>query len=153
MLLIFSLPSSILYTVCFAGKRPWELRRSTEAPLSHRNQCSWNASSELPPPLIPWLCDITLRHTFANHCPTASLKNWFSTAALFMLAVLGQACVSWPIRGGWVFRRRSLKETGAKTDGFRQRMCFLSIKAYKHILSVTQNKITNLKISRMCPLI
>ena len=88
-------------------------KRSTEAPRSHRKHCSWNASSELSPPLFPWLCDLILRHTFSNYCPTASLKDWFSTAALFILAVLGQACVSWPIRGHWVFGRRCLKETGA----------------------------------------
>ena len=54
-----------------------------------------------------------------------------------------------------------LKETGAKTeveyraealDSIRKPMCFLSTKAYKPVLVVTQNEITNLKISVICPL-
>ena len=56
---------SVYYIISFAYKRSWNLKRSkstpTEAPFSHRKPCSWNASSEVPP-LIPWLCDITLRH-------------------------------------------------------------------------------------------
>ena len=51
---------------CFcSSKRSWKLKRpkSTpiEASLSHRNQCSWNASTAVQP-LILWLCDITLHH-------------------------------------------------------------------------------------------
>ena len=71
--------------------------------FSHRKHCSWNASS-LAPPLILWLCDITLRHHVTHlhyWCLAASLarKNWFGTATLLLWAVPGQACVSWPIRG------------------------------------------------------
>ena len=36
-------------------------------------------------------------------------NNWFSTAA----KCCGQACVSWPIKADWAFRRGDLKETGA----------------------------------------
>lgn len=43
-------------------------------------------------------------------CLTArsSRKNWLSTAALWVLVLLGQACVSWPIRRDWAFRRERL---------------------------------------------
>ena len=128
----------------------------TEAPLSHSKHCSWNASSVVPP-LILWICDITLCHRVThlyNLCPAASLacKNWFSTAALLLSAVLAQACWSWPIREDWLFRRRSLKETVAKTERFRQKgntelqqwstrkpKCFVSSNGRKPVLVVTHN--------------
>ena len=67
-----------------------------EAPLSHRKRCSWNASSVVSP--------IILGHYVTSHRVTMSLnwclaaglahENSFSAAALLLLAVLGQACVS-----------------------------------------------------------
>ena len=129
-----------------ACKRSWRLKRSksapTEAPLSHRKQSSWNTSSVVQP-LIVWLCYITVHH-HVTHLhevfPVASLarKNWFSTAALSLLAVSAQACVSWPIRTYLVFRKGGLKETGAKTERFRQRG------------NTTPNYILNLKMSIIC---
>ena len=50
-----------------------------------------------------------------NLCLAESLtwRNWFSRAALLLLMVLCQACVSWPTRADWVFEGGGLKETGA----------------------------------------
>ena len=47
-----------------------------EPPLSHRKHCSRNASS-VAPPLIPWLCDITLHpcQSFAQFDSSLSHKN------------------------------------------------------------------------------
>ena len=72
--------------------------------LSHRKHCSWNASSAVRP-LTLWLCDITLHHHLHNLFLLATLKHqiWLSTAALLLVAVLAQVCVSWPIRADWVF--------------------------------------------------
>ena len=58
----------------------------------------------LVPPLILWLFDITLCHTFASKCLAASLAhmNSFSTVALLLLELLAQACKSWQIRACWV---------------------------------------------------
>ena len=50
------------------------------------------------------------------------MPRWSRTADLLLLAMLGQACMSWPIREDWVFRREvGLKETVAKTEYFWQR--------------------------------
>ena len=69
--------------------------------LSYRKHCSWNASS-VAPPLILWLCDIELHHHVTHlHNLCLACKNWFSTTAVFLLAELAQACVSWPIRAGY----------------------------------------------------
>ena len=101
-------------------KRFCKLKRpKSTPPLSHRKHCSWNASSVVPP-LIPWLCAITLCHRAIQSgylCLAAILahKIWFSTAPLLLSVVLAQACVSWPIRADCVFVRRGLKKTGAKT--------------------------------------
>ena len=65
-------------------------------------------------------------------------KNKSSTAALLLLAVLGQACVSWPIRAHWGSLKR---QEWKQTDSMRKLICFLIIKACKSILIVTQNKI------------
>ena len=93
---------------------------TTEAPLSHRSHCSLNASS------VPCFCDMAPRQwvTHLHHTWLAARltsENWLSNAAMLSLAVPAQACVSWPIRVDWVFRRRGLKETGDKTERFRQR--------------------------------
>ena len=92
-----------------------------------------------------------------------ALKNWFSTVALLLLAMLTQAYVSWPIRADRVFWRwgGGLKRQELKQH-FRQRgntelqhwrlVCLLTIKACKNIEAVTQNKIMNLKMSRICVL-
>ena len=54
-------------------------------------------------PLILLLCDITLHHHVAhlhNLCLAGSwaCNYWCSTATLLLLAMLAQACMSWPIR-------------------------------------------------------
>ena len=74
----------------------------------------------------PAFNSVTFRHHATSPCLTystytyssASLahKNVFSMAALLSLALLSQVCASWPISADWVFRRRGLKETGAKTE-------------------------------------
>ena len=55
------------YTGCCACERSSKFKRSksttTEAPLSHRNHCSWNASSVAP----PLISDIALRHKVTHH--------------------------------------------------------------------------------------
>ena len=80
-------------------------------------------------------------------------------AALLLLAVLGQTCVSWPIRACLIFKHaligrlthawpstinnlKALKRLLKTLDCIRKLM--LSIKACKHILVITQNKIMNL---------
>ena len=65
-------------------------------------------------------------------------------AALLLLAVLAQPCVSWPMEGGWI--QESIKETGAEGEYG----VFLSTKACKPILVVSQNKIMNLIMSKIC---
>ena len=130
MLFVFSFPSVCylcscackMYKVLKVRKAKVHTNRSSSLPLNH---CTWNTSLAVPP-LIPWLCDVTLCHHITHlHylCVAASLahENYFNTAALWLLAVLGQACVSWPIREDWVFKRGGLKEIGAKTERFSQR--------------------------------
>lgn len=51
------------------------------------------------------------------------MKDEYNTAALWLLVVLAQACGNWPIRRGWVFRRRALKR-----QKLNKRKSFLSIK-------------------------
>ena len=104
----------------------------TEAPLSYSKQCTWNTSSVVPP-LILWLCDIVPCHHVAhfhsfNRAASLAHKTWFGTAALLLLALLA-------------------KETGAQTSqtegelhSTKQLMCFLSVKACKPVLVVTQNE-------------
>ena len=99
------------------GKRSWKFT-PREAPLSHRKHCFWNASSVVPP-LTLCFCDITFGHPVTlllNLCWAASLarKNWFSTAALLLLVVMGQVSVSWPIRGDW---RRAVGWIHIGSDG------------------------------------
>ena len=43
-------------------------------------------------------------------------KDWSSTAALPMLAVQAQACVSWPVRGGWYSGGGALKRHTIKQN-------------------------------------
>lgn len=43
-----------------------------------------------------------------------AFKNWFITPALLLLAVLGHACVSWPIGGDRLFGRWALKRQQLK---------------------------------------
>ena len=86
----------------------------TEAPLSHRKHHSLNASSVVPP-LIPWLCDITLQQHVAqlsNLCRAASSAH----------VVIGSDAGS----GVWELTNQSrpviqegslfLKETGANDE-------------------------------------
>ena len=149
---------------CSVCKRSWKLQKSRSAPtevcVSHIKYCSWNTSPVIPPSIL-WLCDITLCHhvTHLHHlCLKTGLApyNWFSAAALSLLAVMGQACVSWPIRADWEFGKGGFKETGAKTQLFKQRgdtvpqqwtvwenwCVFWALK--QPILVVTQNEIVNL---------
>ena len=101
--MFFPLLHCVLYVcICCACKRVRVKSAPTESPLSHRKHCSWNASSVVSP-LILWLCDITLCHRVTylhNLCLASSFtsKNTFCTAAL-LVVLLGQSCVSWPIRG------------------------------------------------------
>ena len=117
----FSLSVLNIVWAC-ACKRYWKLKkvevhanRSSFLPKKH---CSLNYSSVVPP-LIPWLHDITptMSPCSNNFCLAASLawKSRFSTAALLLLLVLGQVCVSRPIRTDRIFSRGELKETGAIT--------------------------------------
>ena len=117
-------------------KRSWKLKRSKSAPnrsspllqkiplwkhlvSSHAfNYVTlWHRATS-PSHTFAWFWD-SLAHKFKYKSLSLSLslsKSWFSTAALLLLAVLGQASVRWPIRADWVFRGVGLKETGAKTD-------------------------------------
>ena len=74
--------------------------------------------------------------------------------------MLGQACVSWPIRADWVFVRGALKRQELKrsvsdrggiqscsTGQYEKPDVFLSIKGHTLLLIVTQNIIMYLKIS------
>ena len=54
----------MFYIVFHACKGSWKLK--TEAPVSHRKQCSSKASSVPIRPLILWLCDITLGHQLSQ---------------------------------------------------------------------------------------
>ena len=93
------------------------VRQAKEAPLSHRKLCSWSAwnASSIAPPLIQWLCDITLHHHVPNlHylCIAAGLaqNNLFREATVFLLVLLAQVCVTWPIRADSVFGESWLKQ-------------------------------------------
>lgn len=56
----------------------------------------------------------TMSHIWINCAASKTCKNWFCAAALLLLLllVLGQACVSWSIRG----ERWGCNEAGEKTD-------------------------------------
>ena len=102
--------------------------------------------------LIWWLCDATLcQHVTYLHylCLVASAAhtNWFSSAALLLLVLLAQVCLSWPIRADWVFRRRDLKRQELK-QCFRQRgnTSLENMRKLKPFLLVTQNTMINLKM-------
>ena len=110
--LFFPFPSVVLRSC--TCRRSWKLRRPksapTEAPLSYRKHCPGNASSVVSP-CIKWLCNIALCHHVThlhNLCLAASFvhKNSFSTTAV-LCELTSQ-------------RRVCLKETGAKTEHFRQ---------------------------------
>ena len=114
----------VICVFCWSGSKSAQIK----APLSHRKKLLLNASSAVQP-LIPPLCDITLRHVvthFHNLCLAASLS---------LLMLLGQACVSWPIRAWLGIQGGVLKETGAQTE---------------KIIYIDQNTIVNVKISTMC---
>ena len=137
--------------VSCACKRSWKLKRSksalTEAPLSHRKHSSLNASSVVPP-LILWLCYITLHH-HATHLhnvfqvASSALKNWFSTDALLLLeGRLRRVCADQSEQTGYSGR-------GAlKRQELKQRV--LGINSYRTSLAATQNNILNLKMSIIC---
>lgn len=89
------------------------------------------------------------------------LRNKFLVASLacgtaFMLlyAVLAQVCVSCPITGNWAFRRKGLKDIGAKTDRGGIQCCsikqcektdmFLSTKALKPLK--IEDKVANISM-------
>ena len=72
------------------------------------------------PPLILWLCDITPCHTFVLFMPSVGLvcKNWFSTALLF---AAGSGVCELTNQRRRDIQEGGFKETGAKTECFRQR--------------------------------
>ena len=103
---------------------------------------------------------MSLRHGLKYSWQAASLahKNVLSAAALLLFAVLDQVCESAPIRAERFFRRGALKRqelnrpfqtegeyTATALDAF-----LFSTKAFKYILFVTQNKMMNLKMSKIC---
>ena len=108
----------------------WKSKHSkstpTEAPPSHRKHCSWNASSVVLP-LTPWLCDIapcqgvTPVHNLCQ-APSLAPKNWFSTAALLLLAMLG-ACVDQSEETGYggPLKRQELKQSVSGGGGAQRR--------------------------------
>ena len=57
----FFLSSSMLYYLFLCMPKVLKDKKKKSAPTSNRKQCSWKASS-VAPPLIRWLCDITLCH-------------------------------------------------------------------------------------------
>ena len=108
-------------------------------------------------------------HTFASFLfiftaeaeLTGSQQTWQSwPETLWETPLLAQACVSWPIRADWVFGRRGLQETGAKTDRGGTQSCstgqcektdaLFEHWACESILVLSQNKTMNLKMSIIC---
>ncbi len=82
---------------------------------------------------------------------------------LWINLVPAQACGNWPIREDWDLWKGGLKETGTKTDCFRQtmsrgaaaidcmrKMCFLNIQ--ESTLVESQNESMNLKMDIICHL-
>ena len=95
------------------GRQPEKIVQRCE-----RYNFTWRASTL-------WHHTVPPCHIFYNNLRLASIlacKSWFGSAELLLFVVLGQVCVSWPIRGDWVLRRgRGFKETAAKTEFFSQR--------------------------------
>ena len=115
--------------ICFcACKWSWKLKRSKSAPtggpLSHRKLCPLNTSSGAP----PWIlgsCDIILCH-HVKHLHNVDLAQLlYCCWRCWLRHVWADQS-----RADWVFRRRGLKETGAKTDcaaamdSMRKLVCF-----------------------------
>ena len=77
-----------------------------------RTRCSWNASSVVPPSILwlLWHICIIYAHIHARSEANWTLRSQQSWQEMRWI-VLGQACVSWPIRAACMFRRRSLKDT------------------------------------------
>ena len=85
-----------------------------QAPLSHRKHCSRNASSVVPP-LITWLCDITLCHRVThlhNQFPAATLayKNCCKCCWLRRVWAIQSEQIIWYL-GGRALKRQELKQS------------------------------------------
>ena len=86
--------------------RSWQLK-------SPKSATTWNTSSSAPPVTL-WNHMTWHSHTFVllMHTIVASLahENWIAPIYSVAASVAGTCtCVSWPIRGDWVFRRGALK--------------------------------------------
>ena len=113
--------------------RSWQLK-------SPKSATTWNTSSSAPPVTL-WNHMTWHSHTFVllMHTIVASLahENWIAPIYSVAASVAGTCtCVSWPIRGDWVFRRGALKRQVLKKKNCRQYCMgkwasFLSIKACK----------------------
>ena len=167
-LLLYASPHPLVFYIgCCACKRSSNLKKSQSQSCT-----KWSFS---PPQKTlhlkchvcrPAFNTVTLWHHYIRVMCLNDLCRCNCSAALQLLAVLAQVCVSWPIRGDWVYVRGGLMETGAKTECFRRRgntelhhwtewengCVFLSNKESKPILAVTQNKITNLIMNIICHL-
>ena len=114
--------SPATFSSCACKRSSKLYKKGHEAQLSHRKLCSWNASSAAF--TLLWLCDITPRHTLHNLCRAAifACKNWFSTAALLMLAMqLRRVWTNQSQQTGHSGRGRALKRQELKTERFKQR--------------------------------
>ena len=88
------------------------------------NSPTGNSAPETPRPQPLLYCDITPRHTLHNLCRAAifACKNWFSTAALLMLAMqLRRVWANQSQQTGHSGRGRALKRQELKTERFKQR--------------------------------
>ena len=85
---------------------------TNRSPLCNRKHCSWNSSS-----VVPAFISVTLWHHYVALSHICIIYAYWLIWQLkidFSGAVLGLACVSWPIRGDWVLRRRTLKRQDLK---------------------------------------
>ena len=142
-LLIFSM----LYSICSSSWR-WKRSKSapTEAPLSHRKHCSWNASSVAP----PLSCHTT------SSCQCCIIYAWRID---WHKKWIQHSC-SVVVSGSWVRRvwADQSEQTGYPGGGALNRprwntvsqnwtiwesWCVLSSEACRLIVVVTQNKSTN----------
>ena len=138
-------------------KLNWPKPAPTEAPLSHRKHCSWNASSPSSP-LIMLFCESCISHKL---CPEASKNSVNHSCSVVISGVGSDMCELTNqrlcIQEGGLKETREQKKT-KKNRAFKTEMQrmeklvrFLSIKVCKSILVVTWNKIMNLKMSRIRP--
>ena len=90
-----------------------------------------------------------------------SQANWKLRASHTWWAVLAQACVSWPIRADWVFRRRTLKrreqkqtdqQSAATVYSVRKLLCFCWALTHQIISRFRAEDIFNV-VSDFCSLL